>query len=305
MDNASTTFRAGYVAIVGEPNVGKSTLLNVLLGQKISIVTPKPQTTRHKILGILSGENYQIVFLDTPGIIKPRYRLQEVMVEAARSAIEDADVVLLMIDVTEVDTSTVEERYNHLILLLRPLQKPVLLLLNKIDLIRKSELLPMIDAFVKVYPFREIIPISALKADGVDDLREALMQFLPEGPPFYPPDIVSGQTERFFVSEIIREKIFQKFREEIPYSTAVQVVEFREREKGKDFISAEIYVERDSQKAILIGREGRALREVGFDARREIEEFLGREVYLELHVKVREKWRDSDAWLKRLGYTSA
>ena len=305
MDNASTTFRAGYVAIVGEPNVGKSTLLNALLGQKISIVTPKPQTTRHKILGILSGENYQIVFLDTPGIIKPRYRLQEVMVEAARSAIEDADVVLLMIDVTEVDTSTVEERYNHLILLLRPLQKPVLLLLNKIDLIRKSELLPMIDAFVKVYPFREIIPISALKADGVDDLREALMQFLPEGPPFYPPDIVSGQTERFFVSEIIREKIFQKFREEIPYSTAVQVVEFREREKGKDFISAEIYVERDSQKAILIGREGRALREVGFDARREIEEFLGREVYLELHVKVREKWRDSDAWLKRLGYTSA
>jgi GTP-binding protein Era len=163
----------------------------------------------------------------------------------------------------------------------------------------------MIDAFVKVYPFREIIPISALKADGVDDLREALMQFLPEGPPFYPPDIVSGQTERFFVSEIIREKIFQKFREEIPYSTAVQVVEFREREKGKDFISAEIYVERDSQKAILIGREGRALREVGFDARREIEKFLGREVYLELHVKVREKWRDSDAWLKRLGYTSA
>jgi len=305
MDNASTTFRAGYVAIVGEPNVGKSTLLNALLGQKISIVTPKPQTTRHKILGILSGENYQIVFLDTPGIIKPRYRLQEVMVEAARSAIEDADVVLLMIDVTEVDTSTVEERYNHLILLLRPLQKPVLLLLNKIDLIRKSELLPMIDAFVKVYPFREIIPISALKADGVDDLREALMQFLPEGPPFYPPDIVSGQTERFFVSEIIREKIFQKFREEIPYSTAVQVVEFREREKGKDFISAEIYVERDSQKAILIGREGRALREVGFDARREIEKFLGREVYLELHVKVREKWRDSDAWLKRLGYTSA
>jgi len=305
MDNASTTFRAGYVAIVGEPNVGKSTLLNALLGQKISIVTPKPQTTRHKILGILSGENYQIVFLDTPGIIKPRYRLQEVMVEAARSAIEDADVVLLMIDVTEVDTSTVEERYSHLILLVRPLQKPVLLLLNKIDLIRKSELLPMIDAFVKVYPFREIIPISALKADGVDDLREALMQFLPEGPPFYPPDIVSGQTERFFVSEIIREKIFQKFREEIPYSTAVQVVEFREREKGKDFISAEIYVERDSQKAILIGREGRALREVGFDARREIEEFLGREVYLELHVKVREKWRDSDAWLKRLGYTSA
>lgn len=305
MDNASTTFRAGYVAIVGEPNVGKSTLLNALLGQKISIVTPKPQTTRHKILGILSGENYQIVFLDTPGIIKPRYRLQEVMVEAARSAIEDADVVLLMIDAKEVDTSTVEERYNHLILLLRPLQKPVLLLLNKIDLIRKSELLPMIDAFVKVYPFREIIPISALKADGVDDLREALMQFLPEGPPFYPPDIVSGQTERFFVSEIIREKIFQKFREEIPYSTAVQVVEFREREKGKDFISAEIYVERDSQKAILIGREGRALREVGFDARREIEEFLGREVYLELHVKVREKWRDSDAWLKRLGYTSA
>jgi len=305
MDNASTTFRAGYVAIVGEPNVGKSTLLNALLGQKISIVTPKPQTTRHKILGILSGENYQIVFLDTPGIIKPRYRLQEVMVEAARSAIEDADVVLLMIDVKEVDTSTVEERYNHLILLVRPLQKPVLLLLNKIDLIRKSELLPMIDAFVKVYPFREIIPISALKADGVDDLREALMQFLPEGPPFYPPDIVSGQTERFFVSEIIREKIFQKFREEIPYSTAVQVVEFREREKGKDFISAEIYVERDSQKAILIGREGRALREVGFDARREIEEFLGREVYLELHVKVREKWRDSDAWLKRLGYTSA
>jgi len=294
-------FRCGYATIIGEPNVGKSTLMNGLLQQKISIVTNKPQTTRHKILGILSGEGHQVVFLDTPGIIKPRYLLQEAMMQFATSAMADADVLLFMIDATspKMDKDLAhEEAFSRL----RGMQKPVLLVINKSDAVRKGDILPIIDFYSKAFPFKEILPISALKLDGTAELLKEVIALLPRHPPFYPLDIVSEASERFFVAEIIREKIFMKYKEEIPYSATVDIVEFKEREAGKTFISADIYVERDSQKGILIGKHGGALKEIGRMARTDIEKFLQRPVFLEMHVKVRPDWRRDDTWLARLGY---
>jgi len=291
-------FRAGYVAIIGRPNVGKSTLLNAFLGMKLSIVTEKPQTTRHKILGILTGESYQILFLDTPGMIEPRYHLQEVMVQAIRRALQDADVLLMMIEAREYplpdDLGLLEE--------LKGYEKPIILVINKIDLIKKDLLLPLIDAYQKAYPFQDIVPISALKRDGVDLLLGIIIKNLPENPPYYPEDYLTDQPERFFVGEIIREKIFMKYGEEIPYSTAVVVEEFREQPGEKDFIRATIVVEKESQKAIIIGKQGQKLKQVGSLAREEIERFLGRPVYLELWVKVREKWRKSPRDVRTFGY---
>ena len=295
------TFRAGYVAIIGDPNVGKSTLLNALIGQKISIVTDKPQTTRHKVLGILSRGAYQIIFLDTPGLLKPKYLLQEMTMRFAESAIRDADVVLFMIDAADPHTGG-EIEHQIAFGALQKLDKPVYLVINKVDLLRKQDVLPIIAFYSERYPFKEIFPISALNAFGTGELLDTVVRGLPEHPPYYPLDIVSEQTERFFVGEIIREKIFEKFREEIPYSTTVDIIDFKEDEGRKDVISAEIYVERESQKGILIGKRGSALKEVGERARRDIEEFLGRPVFLQLFVKVREKWREKEAWLKRLGY---
>jgi GTP-binding protein Era len=298
-----TDFKCGYVCIIGEPNVGKSTLMNTLIGQKISIVTDKPQTTRHKILGILSNEQFQIIFLDTPGLLKPKYLLQKAMMDAAHAAMNDADVVIFMVDAldlkmeADVDHDVVFEALNKI-------NKPVFLVINKVDIIDKFKLLPIIDFYSKRFEFVEIFPISALNALGTADLLKSVVERLPVHPPYYPLDFVSDSSERFFVSEIIRERIFVKFRQEIPYSTTVGIIEFREQEGKKDFISAEIYVERQSQKGILIGKKGVALKEIGESARVEIEKFLGRSVFLELHIKVREKWRDSDTWLKRLGYRS-
>ncbi len=298
----STTFRCGYVAIIGEPNVGKSTLMNALLQQKISIVSPKPQTTRHRVLGILSTNEYQAIFLDTPGIIPPKYRLHEMMMIAASGAIADADILLFMISANEV---TAEDNIKDEIAFrkLEDVQKPVFLVINKIDLVGKSSLLPMIEHYAKIFPFREILPISALTSENTDRLLPAIIPHLPVHPPLYPLDIVSEHPERFFASEIIREKIFLNCREEIPYSTTVDIVEYKEREKGKTFISADVYVERDSQKGILIGKQGSALKNIGQLARRDIEKFIGHPVFLELHVKVR-KWREDDQWLSRLGYKS-
>jgi len=294
-------FKAGYVAIVGDPNVGKSTLMNGLVGQKISIVTNKPQTTRHKVLGILSREDHQIIFLDTPGLLQPKYLLHEAMMRFAQSAIEDADVVLFMIDVTDPKMGE-EVEYNAAFRRLKDLKKPVFLVINKIDLVTKEEVLLVIAFYSNKYPFKEIFPISALNLFGTTELVNFLVKELPEHPPYYPPDVVSEQPERFFVGEIIREKIFEKFKEEIPYSTTVDIIEFKEQAGKKDVIHAEIYVERESQKGILIGKKGLALKEVGTSARKDIEAFLGRPVFLELHVKVREKWREKEEWLRRLGY---
>lgn len=293
------SFRAGYVAIVGEPNVGKSTLMNTLLQQKISIVTKKPQTTRQRVLGILTTPGAQVVFLDTPGLLEPKYLLHEKMMRSAERALEDADVVLVMIEAAKQGMlpRKIEERLSH-----QAKVKPVFLLLNKIDLINKENLLPLIDRYAKLGWFREIIPVSALRQLNTDDLLKTVVSYLPAHPPFFPPDIVSEHPERFFAAELIREKIFDQFEEEIPYSTAVEILEFKEREGGKTYISVDIIVERESQKGILIGKKGAALKSIGQSARKSIEAFLDGPVFLELHVKVGEQWREKESWMKRLGY---
>jgi len=294
-------FRSGYVAILGAPNAGKSTLMNCLIGQEISVVTPKPQTTRHKILGILTKENFQAVFFDTPGLLDPKYLLHEAMMRFARNAAFDADLVCLVVDAAAFRDLGEAEK-DPAFKLLKTIRKPVYLIINKIDILKKAQILPVILFYTQRFDFKEVFPISALSGEGTRDLLAAVVAELPVHPAYYPGDIVSEHSERFFVGEIIRGKIFEKFRDEIPYSTAVEILEFRERPGRKDLISAEIYVERESQKGILIGSRGKALKEVGELARKEIEKFLERGVFLELHVKVGEKWRDQESWLKRLGY---
>ena len=307
------TFRCGYVAIIGEPNVGKSTLMNGLLGQKISIVTRKAQTTRHRILGILSTADFQAIFLDTPGLLQPRYALQSAMVESAQSAIADADLILMMIDATRSDGGGKPEE-KAVLERVRQSGKPAYCVLNKVDLVAKPILLPMIERYAKEFPFREIFPVSALTLEGTKELLKALAAELPLHPPLYPTDIVSEQSKRFFVAEIIREKVFLRCQEEIPYATSVDIVDFKEREERTDpgkkqkkpvkwFISADLYVERPSQKGILIGKGGSMLKEIGAAARKDIESFLEHPVFLDLHVKVKEKWREDEAMLQRLGYT--
>lgn len=291
----SSGFRSGYVSIIGKTNVGKSTLLNQLLRFKLSIVTPKPQTTRKRVIGILNGQGYQIIFIDTPGIIEPKYTLQEVMMNYVKTAMDDADIILYMVDVSEGSFEEIGGK-------IRRLNKPVILLLNKIDLIKKDSILPIIEGYNKAYTFEAIIPISALKNDGTDRVVDEIVRLLPEGHPYYPTDYITPVEERFFVSEIIREKVFLLYGEEIPYSTHVEIEEFKEREKGKDYIRAIVYVERDSQKGILIGKGGEALKRVGREARMEIEAFLGRPVFLELFVKVSEDWRKKQIRLKEFGY---
>ena len=289
--------KSGYVAIVGRPNVGKSTLMNALLNFKLSIITPKPQTTRTRVLGIFSEEELQIIFIDTPGIMQPKYRLQEMMVKAAKRAVAEADLVVFMVEANQDNTADIN--------ILRSLEKsgkPLLIVINKIDLVPKNVLLPQIEMYAANFRGSEIIPISALKVDGLDELKQAMLKLLPLGPPLYPKDQISEQPERFFVSEIIREKVFQNYGDEIPYSTAVVVDEFKERPRSKDYIKARIIVERKSHKGILIGKKGQALRRLGQESRKDIESFLGRGVYLELWVAVREKWRQKDTFLREYGY---
>ncbi len=294
MNASQPPHRSGYVALIGKPNVGKSTLLNALLGRKLSIVTAKPQTTRHRILGIRSGDDHQIIFLDTPGIIEPRYKLQEAMMHNVAGAIADADLLLFMADATQdhPDTFSLEHIGD----------RPALLVLNKMDLIRKENALPLVQAYVEKRAFEDVIPVSALKASNLEVLLEAILDRLPPGPPFYPKEMISEHPERFFVSEIIREKIFEHYRQEVPYSTQVNIVQYEERAGRKDFIDAEIVVERASQKGILIGKKGAALKRIGTRARTDIEAFLGRGVYLQLHVKVRDDWRNTDTFLSSFGY---
>lgn len=296
-------FKSGYAAIIGEPNAGKSTLLNSLLQQKLSIVTAKPQTTRHKILGIVNGEQYQIILLDTPGLLQPKYRLHEVMMQFAYSAIADAEVILLLVDAEKAKRNLLDIGSN----VLADIQnsgKPVFLVVNKVDLLKKEEVLPVIDSLKELLPFKEVIPLSALKNFNTYELLQSIVEYLPEHPPYYPMDIASDAQEKFFVGEIIREKIFELYHDEIPFSTTVDIVSFKERTKGKFFISADIIVERQSQKGILIGKQGKALKRLGSLSRTAIEEFIGHSVFLDLHVKVREDWRETDTMLKQFGYTT-
>lgn len=297
MKTISKKYRAGYAAIIGLPNAGKSTLLNTLLDIKLSIISPKPQTTRRRILGILNKENYQVVFIDTPGILKPRYELQKRMMQYVTESLDDADIIILIIDATGKNHPVHFENINII-----PNNKPIILLLNKIDLIEKKNLLILIELYNKKLPAKAIIPISALKQDGIESLETELLKYLPQNPPYYPLDMLTDHPERFFVGELIREKIFEIFYQEIPYSTEVAIEEFKEREKGKDYIYAVILVERKSQKGILIGKAGETLKQIGASARSEIEAFLGRKVYLDLRVKVNENWRRDDLKLKRLGF---
>lgn len=294
------THKAGYVAIVGEPNVGKSTLLNALLNQKLSIVSARPQTTRQRVLGILSTDEFQIVFLDTPGLLQPKYLLHEKMVQSANLALQDADVVLLL---TEASRGTELPEVVEQAAASVAGAKKLLLVINKVDTVQRQVVLPTIEHFARSGKFADIVPISALKGENLADLQKTIVQYLPEHPAFYPADAVSEQPERFFAAELIREKIFELFREEVPYSTAVQIIDFKERDEGKTYINADIIVERDSQKGILIGKGGTALKRIGQRARVDIEKMVARPVFLDLHVKVRENWRENETLLKRFGYS--
>ena len=295
---AQNPFKSGYVSIIGEPNVGKSTLLNGLMGEKLAIVTPKPQTTRNRITAIRTTDAYQIIFLDTPGVLTPKYRLHNQMVKAAYSAITDADLVLYMIDVNQLNSGIEEKILGEL----KTAAQPVILLINKIDLIPNPALLPIIANYQQKFPFLELIPISATTGNGVSQLHESIVEHLPEGPPYFPPDQLSDLPERFFVSETIREKIFLRTNQEIPYASSVVVEEFKERPNGKIYISAMLYVERQSQKGILVGKGGRTIKRIGQLARAEIEQFLDTTVFLDLRVSVKADWRRDEQKLKDMGY---
>lgn len=300
----SKLFKSGYISILGRPNVGKSTLLNGLLDFRLSIISPRPQTTRRRIMGIMNKTDLQIVFLDTPGLLDPKYKFQQVMSRMIESSIADADALLYLVEARKPSAEsriTIGEEIE-LIEKINRQGKPVLLVINKIDLMSKEYILPMIKSYADLYPFIKLIPVSALKKDGLKELTAELYQTIPLHPPFYDPDTLTEQPERFFVSEFIREQIFLYFREEIPYSTEVQIEEFVEREKGKDLIRALIYVERESQKGIIIGKKGETLKKIGLRSRKVIEDFLDREIYLELRVKVSKDWRKREDQIKRFGY---
>lgn len=290
-------FRSGYVSIIGRPNVGKSTLLNSILGEKIAIVTQKPQTTRNRVIGIKTLSDAQIIFMDTPGIHRPKHVLGETMVRTAMEALNEVDVILFMVEAHQPETGD-----KAVIDLLKKVKSPVFLLINKIDTIRKQELLPLIERFSGMYDFNEIVPISAMKKDGIELLMEKLRDYLPQGPKYYPDDLITDQLERFMVSEIVREKIMEETEEELPYSVAVEVAGWNEREDGLISISCNIYVERDGQKAIIIGKRGAMLKSIGSAARIDIEKLLNTRVFLELWVKVRKNWRNDARLLKDLGY---
>jgi GTP-binding protein Era len=288
--------KSGFVSIIGRPNSGKSTLLNRLVGEKVSIVTDKPQTTRHVVRGIVTRPEGQITFLDTPGIHKPIHRMNERMMKSVRESMSDVDLILLIVECSvsfgRGDEFTLE--------LLKPLATKTFLLLNKIDLIEKKKLLPTIDRYSKLGDFEEVIPISAQTGDNVETLVAQIFKHLHEGPMFYPADQISDQQERSIASEMIREKLILVTEEEMPYSTAVVIDRFEEGEKIHR-IFASIFVERDSQKPIVIGKGGQRLKQIGTEARKELESFFGRKIYLELHVKVKKDWRDDEETLRTLG----
>jgi GTP-binding protein Era len=297
VDEELKGYRSGYVSIIGRTNVGKSTLLNSVLGEKIAIVTPKPQTTRNRIIGIKTLSEAQIIFIDTPGIHKPRHKLGEAMVKTAIGALKEVDVILFMVEPRNPGSGD-----SFIIELLKDIKIPVFLLINKIDTIKKPELLPLIENLRGLYPFKEIIPISALTQDGIELLMSRICDYLPHGPKYYPDETVTDQIEKFMISEIIREKITEMTEEEVPHSVAVEVIEWKERENGLISIRSNIYVERESQKGIIIGKKGRMLKSIGTAARIDIEKLLNTKIFLELWVKVIKDWRDDTRTLKELGY---
>ncbi|WP_372918269.1 GTPase Era [Salegentibacter sp.] len=288
--------KAGFVNIIGNPNVGKSTLMNAFVGEKLSIITSKAQTTRHRILGIVNGDDFQMILSDTPGIIKPAYQLQESMMSFVKSAFEDADVLIYMVEIGEQELKD-EAFFDQII----QAKIPVLLLLNKIDKSNQEELESQVALWTEKVPNAEIFPISALEGFNVAEVFNRIVELLPEAPPFYPKDTLTDKPERFFVNEIIREKILMHYKKEIPYSVEIDTQEFFEEEKIIRMRSV-IMVERDTQKGIIIGHKGAALKRVGVEARKDLEKFFGKQVHLELYVKVNKNWRSDQRQLKRFGY---
>jgi GTPase len=290
------THRSGFVNILGNPNVGKSTIMNALVGEKLSIISPKAQTTRHRIMGIVNGEDFQIVYSDTPGILKPRYELQETMMNFVNSALSDADLIMYVTDVNE--HAAEQSEYSGKI---KESGIPVIIAINKIDLSNQAELETIVESWHSAFPGSPVIPLSAIKNFNLDALLNAILDRLPEGPPWFPKDQLTDKYERFFASEIIREKILSNYKKEIPYSVEVEIESFTE-EKNINRIRALIHVTRDSQKGIIIGHKGVMLKRVGTEARRDMEDFFGKKIFLELYVKVTKDWRDKPLVLKRFGY---
>jgi GTP-binding protein Era len=290
------THRSGFVNILGNPNVGKSTLMNVLVGERLSVITPKAQTTRHRIMGIISADDYQIVYSDTPGILNPKYRLQAAMMKSVESALDDADLILYVTDVIET-VSKHEKQLDRI--LSSPVQK--IIVINKIDLTTQPALESIVSRWIELAPGVPVMPVSAINSFNTGQLMKEIIARLPEGPPYFPKDQLTDRYERFFVSEIIRGKIFENYQKEIPYSSEVEIEAFTE-EASVTRISAVIYVARESQKGIIIGHRGSMLKRVGTGARKDIEDFLGRKVFLELFVKVAREWRDDQRMLKKFGY---
>ncbi|MBU8891456.1 MAG: GTPase Era [Bacteroidales bacterium] len=290
--------KSGFVNIIGNPNVGKSTIMNTMVGEKLSIITSKSQTTRHRIMGIVNTDDYQIVYSDTPGILKPNYKLQEKMMRFVGTALEDADIVLYITDVVE----TFDKNQQYIDRLAK-IEVPVLLLINKIDLSDQEKLEKLVDIWKKILPKAEIFPVSALNNFNLDVVFKRIIELLPESPPYFPKDSLTDKTERFFVSEIIREKILLNYQKEIPYSVEIEIEEFKDTEKLLR-IRAIIHVVRPSQKGIIIGHKGQALKKTGTDARIDIESFFDKKVFLELFVKVNKDWRDNDRPLRNFGYNS-
>ncbi|MBN2743335.1 MAG: GTPase Era [Marinilabiliaceae bacterium] len=290
------THKAGYVNIVGNPNVGKSTLSNKLIGEKLSIITAKAQTTRHRIFGIVNSDDYQIIFSDTPGVLKPHYKLQESMLNYSKSALSDADVLLYVTDMVEK-----YDKNNEFLTMVKKSTAPILLVINKIDLSTQDELDAKFDFWKTELPNAEIFPISAQHGFNTQNLMNRIVELMPDSPPYFDKEALTDRPERFFVTEIIREKILNYYQKEIPYSVEIEIEQFTDAPTRAD-IRAVIHVARDTQKGIIIGHQGKALKKVGTEARKDIETFLDKKVFLELYVKVTKDWRDKDNMLKKFGY---
>ncbi|VDH01492.1 Bex protein [Lysinibacillus sphaericus] len=296
---AQSKFKSGFVSIIGRPNVGKSTFLNRVVGQKIAIMSDKPQTTRNKVQGVVTGDSSQIVFIDTPGIHKPKHKLGDFMVKSAKNTLKEVDVIMFMVNANE----KIGPGDRFVIEMLKNSDTPVFLVINKIDLVHPDDLLGIITSYVDEYDFAEIVPLSALNGNNVDRLMETINKYLPKGPKYYPDDQVTDHPERFIISELIREKVLHLTREEVPHSIAV-VIEKIARDEDKNIVNvmATIIVDRDSQKGIVIGKQGALLKQIGTKARRDIEMLLGSKVFLELWVKVQKDWRNKPGQLKEFGF---
>jgi GTP-binding protein Era len=299
MQKDNNNFKSGFISIIGRPNVGKSTFLNRVVGQKIAIMSDKPQTTRNKVQGVVTSENSQLIFIDTPGIHKPKHKLGDFMVKSARNTLKEVDVIMFMVNANE----PIGGGDRFIIDLLQNTETPVFLVINKIDLVHPDDLLTTITSYTGEYDFAEIVPLSALNGNNVERLMETLTNYLPEGPKYYPDDQVTDHPERFIISEFIREKVLHLTREEIPHSIAV-VIEKIERDENRGLVdvAATIIVDRDSQKGIVIGKKGALLKEIGTKARHDIEMLLGSKVYLELWVKVQKDWRNKPGQLREFGF---